>query len=86
MLILARKKDQSICIGDDIVVTVVEIQGDQVRLGVTAPRTVMVLRGELFEAVREANTKAVQAAQQSAALAVLEQLKNFKTRGKKEEK
>lgn len=58
MLILARKKNQSVRIGEDIVVTILEVQGDQVRLGFDAPRAVTVLRQEVYEAVEKSNKQA----------------------------
>ncbi|MEO6713117.1 MAG: carbon storage regulator CsrA [Mycobacteriales bacterium] len=48
MLVLTRKSNQSIVIGDDIVVTVLEVRGDQIRLGITAPRDVAVHREEVW--------------------------------------
>ena len=48
MLVLTRRKNQSIVIGDEIVVTVLEVKGDQIRLGITAPREVQVYREELL--------------------------------------
>jgi carbon storage regulator len=48
MLVLTRKPDQSIVIGDDIIVTVLEVRGDQIRLGITAPRDVEVHREEVW--------------------------------------
>ena len=48
MLVLTRRKNQSIVIGEDIVVTVLEVKGDQIRLGITAPREVQVYREELL--------------------------------------
>ncbi|MEK7664054.1 MAG: carbon storage regulator CsrA [Patescibacteria group bacterium] len=51
MLVLTRKKNESIVIGDDITVTVVEVRGDKVRLGIVAPKTVPVHRQEVFEAI-----------------------------------
>lgn len=48
MLVLSRKKNESIHIGGDIVVSVVEVLGDRVRLGVTAPPNVQIVRSELF--------------------------------------
>ena len=51
MLVLSRKKDESIIIDDDIVITVVEIRGDKVRLGIEAPRNVPVHRREVYEAI-----------------------------------
>lgn len=48
MLVLSRNKNQEILIGDNIVLTVIEIRGDKVRLGVTAPRHVAVVRSEII--------------------------------------
>lgn len=48
MLVLTRRKNESIVIGDGIVVTVLEVKGDQIRLGITAPRDVQVYREELL--------------------------------------
>jgi carbon storage regulator len=52
MLVLSRKKSESITIGDDIIITVIEIRGDKVRLGIEAPKEVPVHRREVFDAVR----------------------------------
>ncbi len=51
MLVLSRKKSESIVINDDIVVTVVEVRGDKVRLGIQAPREVPVHRKEVLDAI-----------------------------------
>jgi carbon storage regulator len=51
MLVLSRKKDESIVINNDIVITVVEIRGDKVRLGIVAPKEVPVHREEVYEAI-----------------------------------
>lgn len=59
MLVLTRRKNQSIVIGDDIVITVLEVKGDQIRLGITAPRDVQVYREELLADLTEANRSAV---------------------------
>lgn len=59
MLVLTRRKDQRIVIGDDIVVTVLEVKGDSVRLGVEAPRSVQVHREEVYRSLVEANRQAV---------------------------
>ena len=56
MLVLSRKPDAQIVIGDGIVITVVEIRGDKVRLGIEAPREVSVHRREVVEALRRANS------------------------------
>ncbi|MCH2201117.1 MAG: carbon storage regulator CsrA [Fuerstiella sp.] len=51
MLVLSRKKNESIVINDDIVVTIVEVRGDKVRLGIEAPRDVPVHRREVLDAI-----------------------------------
>ena len=58
MLVLTRRSSQSIVIGKDIVVTVLEVRGDQVRIGVSAPRDVEVHREEVFLELQEANRSA----------------------------
>jgi carbon storage regulator len=59
VLVLTRRPNQSIMIGDDIVVTVLEVKGDQIRLGIDAPRHVQVFREEVLVALQEANRSAV---------------------------
>ena len=60
MLVLSRHRDESIMIGDDIVITVVDIRGDKVRLGIQAPTNVPVHREEIYEAIkRETETNRV---------------------------
>lgn len=54
MLVLARKKNEQICIGDGVVITVVDIRGDKVRLGIEAPRDVPVHRSEVLAAINSA--------------------------------
>lgn len=73
MLVLTRQPNQSIVIGDDIVVTVLEVRGDQVRIGVRAPRSVPVHREEVYAAVVRANQAA--ASPQAASLGSLGALK-----------
>ena len=51
MLVLSRHRDESIIIGDDIVITVVDIRGDKVRLGIAAPIEISVHRQEVYEAI-----------------------------------
>jgi carbon storage regulator len=58
MLVLSRKCEQSLLVGDNIVVTVLGIDGDRVKLGIQAPRSVSVLRQEVFEQLRSANASA----------------------------
>ena len=58
MLVLSRQKDESIMIGNDVEVTIVDVRGDKVRLGITAPRDIPVHRKEVYEAIkREENEK-----------------------------
>jgi len=58
MLVLSRKKNESIVINDDITIVVVEIRGDKVRLGVEAPKEVPVHRREVFDAIRRNEAEA----------------------------
>ena len=58
MLVLSRHRDESIMIGDDVVVTVVDIRGDKVRLGVSAPDSVPVHRREVYEAIQREKRQA----------------------------
>jgi len=60
MLVLSRQRSETIMIGDDIEVTVVDIRGDKVRLGITAPREVSVHRKEVYDAIRRENRAAAQ--------------------------
>ncbi len=60
MLVLSRQRDETIIIGDDIEITVVDIRGDKVRLGVTAPKEISVHRKEVYDAIRRENREAAQ--------------------------
>jgi carbon storage regulator len=57
MLVLSRHRDESIIIGDDIVITVVDIRGDKVRLGIQAPTHIPVHRQEIYEAIQREKTR-----------------------------
>ena len=52
MLVLSRRKDESIMIGDDVEIIIVDIRGDKVRLGITAPKAIPVHRREVYEAIQ----------------------------------
>jgi carbon storage regulator len=58
LLVLTRRTNQSIKIGDDIEITVIEVRGDQVRLGITAPRDIAVHRKEIYLQIQQENVKA----------------------------
>ncbi|MFH2137578.1 MAG: carbon storage regulator CsrA [Candidatus Omnitrophota bacterium] len=58
MLVLSRKPDESIVIGNSIEVKVVEVRGEQVKLGITAPRDIPVHRKEIYEAIQKQNAEA----------------------------
>ena len=58
MLVLSRQRDETIMIGDDVEITVVDIRGDKVRLGINAPRHVQVHRKEVYEAIQRENAEA----------------------------
>lgn len=58
MLVLSRKKGQSIMIGHDIEISVIDVQGEQIRLGINAPRNISVHRKEVFEEIISENRQA----------------------------
>ncbi len=60
MLVLSRQRDESIIIGDNIIITVVDIRGDKVRLGIEAPSEIPVHRREVYEAIQRENRRAAQ--------------------------
>lgn len=60
MLVLTRKVNQSIMIGDDIEVVVLEVRGEQVRLGIKAPRHITVHRREIYEAIQQENLRSAE--------------------------
>lgn len=57
MLVLSRQRDESIMIGDNIVITIVDIRGDKVRLGINAPSEIPVHRQEVYEAIQRENMR-----------------------------
>lgn len=70
MLVLTRKKGETIMIGDQIEVKVISVDGDQVKLGIVAPKSVKVHRSEVFEAIQQQNKEAM-----AASVDVLKQFK-----------
>jgi|TARA_B100001971_G_C18015676_1_gene444696 carbon storage regulator len=60
MLVLSRHRDEAIMIGDDVVITIVDIRGDKVRLGIDAPQAIPVHRQEVYDAIQRENQKAAQ--------------------------
>jgi len=59
MLVLSRKKDESIMIGDQIEIKILAVEGDQIKLGIVAPKKVKVHRSEVFEAIQAQNKEAL---------------------------
>jgi carbon storage regulator len=60
MLVLSRQRDETIMIGDNIEITIVDIRGDKVRLGISAPKTIPVHRKEVWESIQRENRDAAQ--------------------------
>ncbi len=60
MLVLSRQKDESIMIGDDVEITIVDVRGDKVRLGINAPREISVHRREVYDAIQRENAEKAQ--------------------------
>lgn len=58
MLALARKVNEAIIVNDNIEITVLEVKGDQIKIGIDAPKSVPIYRKELFEQIQKANTEA----------------------------
>jgi len=70
MLVLSRKKDESIMIGDQIEIKILAVEGDQIKLAIVAPKTIKVHRSEVFEAIQAQNREAL-----TTSSSFLEQLK-----------
>jgi carbon storage regulator len=60
MLVLSRRRDETIMIGEDVEITVVDIRGDKVRLGITAPARIPVHRKEVYDAIKRENAAAAE--------------------------
>lgn len=69
MLVLSRKPGEALRVGDDVEITIVEVKGDMVRIGIEAPRDVQVWRKELWEAIVAENKRAAEEAALAAAVA-----------------
>ncbi|HBQ25206.1 MAG TPA: carbon storage regulator [Syntrophomonas sp.] len=76
MLILSRRKGESIIIGDNIEISVVDVQGDIIKIGIDAPRTISVHRKEIYDEIQRANLEATQH------LPTVEQLKKLQEKEK----
>jgi len=81
MLVLSRQRDESIMIGDDVEITIVDVRGDKVRLGITAPKKIPVHRREIYDAIQR--EKAQKAASEAEGTDVKDQTD---TAGKEEAK
>lgn len=85
MLVLGRKAHESLMIGEDIVVTVLAVEGDRVKIGIDAPSNVRILRQELYEAIKEENLRAASLTTQTSE-SLLPSLKGlFETKDNAEE-
>jgi len=84
MLVLSRRKDETIMIGDEVEITIVDIKGDTVRVGIQAPRSISVHRKEIYEAIQAENIAAAtqQAVPAKAAIGGLAQMLKKKSSNK----
>ena len=80
MLVLTRRKDEAIAIGDSIMITVLEVDGDRVKIGISAPRETPILRGEIFQAIEAQQQIELQLAQSPESEAFLA-LRQFLAKG-----
>jgi len=65
MLVLSRQRDESIMIGDDVEITIVDVRGDKVRLGITAPKSIPVHRREIYDAIQREKAQKAEAEAQT---------------------
>lgn len=64
MLVLTRRTGQSLRIGDDIIIKIIDVDGSQVKIGIEAPKGVVIFREELYEKLRESNIEALKTAKE----------------------
>ncbi len=76
MLVISRKVDESLVIGDDIVVTILAIEGDRIKIGINAPRDLIILRQEIYRAVQD-QVKIQELLSKETELNAFEQLRNL---------
>jgi carbon storage regulator len=76
VLVLSRKCEQSLLVGDDITITVLAIDGERVKLGIDAPRSVPVVRSEVFEQMKNANTGAAHPLERSPVHTIAEAMRH----------
>ncbi len=68
MLALSRKINESIIVGNDVEITILEIKGDQVKIGISAPKSVSIYRKEIYQQIKESNQEAAKTAATDEAL------------------
>jgi carbon storage regulator len=86
MLVLSRKRDEVIMIGDDVEITIVDVKGDTVKIGVTAPKQIAVYRKEVYEAIERENVEASRSPGARKDLAqIARALRNRKSNGEPED-
>ena len=85
MLVLSRKKGQSIMVGSDIEISIVDIQGDQIRLGIDAPKSVAIHRKEVFEEIIKENKQAASVALDPELIKTIK-IRSIENKKKKEKK
>lgn len=66
MLVLSRQRDESIMIGDDVEIIIVDVRGDKVRLGITAPKDIPVHRREIYDAIKKEKAEGTESEKQKA--------------------
>jgi carbon storage regulator len=81
MLVLTRREDEAITIGDSIVITVLSVDGDRVKLGIAAPREMPIMRGEIYQAIKAQDQLAIQLAKSSEEPDTFLALRQFLAKG-----